>query len=195
VLYSDGLIERHGESLQAGLDRLVDAAGDCRQLPVHGVCARLLARLISAQGYSDDVVVVALRPVGSTADCHVDCIAAGNSEIPLARRRLRAWLAGLQLAPELSWDLLLAAGEAVNNAIEHASHHDPRRFVALEGFADRERIVLSVTDSGRWSKDSAKSRHGDGRGWGLALIHELSQSVDTTRGPLGTSVTMTFRRR
>ncbi len=194
VLYSDGLIERHGESLQAGLERLADAARGCRQLPVHRVCAHLLARLISAEGYSDDVVVVALRPVGNTVDCHVDCLAASEREIPAARHRLRAWLAGLGLSPELSWDLLLAAGEAVNNAIEHASHRDPRRYVALEAFADRDRIVLSVTDSGRWSKDSAASRRGDGRGWGLALIHGLSHSVDTTRGPLGTSVTMTFRR-
>ncbi|HET9720108.1 MAG TPA: SpoIIE family protein phosphatase, partial [Solirubrobacteraceae bacterium] len=30
VLYSDGLIERHGESLTAGLDRLADAAAGCR---------------------------------------------------------------------------------------------------------------------------------------------------------------------
>jgi hypothetical protein len=56
-------------------------------------------------------------------------------------------------------------------------------------------VEVSVTDSGRWSKDTAVSRRSDERGHGLAVIHGLSDRVDTVRGPLGTRVTMTFLRR
>lgn len=194
VLYSDGLIERHGESLQAGLDRLAEVTADCRQLPAQAVCDELLARLAPQTGFSDDVVVVALRPVGTAGDCHVDCLPASFSEISYARHRLRAWLNDLEVDQPLSYDVLLAVGEAVNNAIEHASLQDPRRFVGIEAFADAERIAVSVTDSGRWIKDSASSRRNETRGRGLTLIHGLSDDVQTLRGPLGTRVTMTFDR-
>jgi GAF domain-containing protein/anti-sigma regulatory factor (Ser/Thr protein kinase) len=195
VLYSDGLIERHGESLTAGLERLVEVAAACRQLPAQAVCTQLVDALVGAAGYLDDVVVVALRPVGTIADCHVDCVPADFGQIPFARHRLRTWMTGLGLGQAHGYDLLLAVGEAVNNAIEHASGRDPRRYVAIEAFADERRIEVSVTDTGRWSKDSAVSRRTDERGRGLTLIHGLSDGVDTVRGPLGTRVTMTFLRR
>jgi GAF domain-containing protein/anti-sigma regulatory factor (Ser/Thr protein kinase) len=195
VLYSDGLIERHGESLTAGLDRLAVAATGCRQLPVQAVCAQLLKVQAGEPGYLDDVVVVALRPVGTTPECHVDCVPADFGQIPFARHRLRTWMSGLGLGQAQGYDLLLAVGEAVNNAIEHASDRDHRRFVAIEAFADGRRVEVSVTDTGRWSKDSAVSRRTDERGRGLTLIHGLSDRVDTVRAPLGTRVTMTFLRR
>ncbi len=195
VLYSDGLIERHGESLTVGLDRLAGSASGCRQLSAQAVCAQLLNVQAGEPGYLDDVVVVALRPVGTTPDCHVDCVPADFGQIPFARHRLRTWMSGLGLSQAQGYDLLLAAGEAVNNAIEHASARDPRRFVAIEAFADARRVEVSVTDAGRWSKDSTVSRRTDERGRGLSLIHGLSDQVDTVRGPLGTRVTMTFLRR
>jgi anti-sigma regulatory factor (Ser/Thr protein kinase) len=195
ILYSDGLIERHGESLNAGLDRLRVAAADCHQLAAQAVCDRLLVALADETGYLDDVVVVALRPVGTTAQCHVDCVPADLGQIPFARHRLRTWMNQLGLGQAQGYDLLLAVGESVNNAIEHASARDPRRFVAIEAFADEHRVEVSVTDTGRWSKDTAVSRRTDERGRGLTLIHGLSDRVDTVRGPLGTRVTMTFIRR
>jgi anti-sigma regulatory factor (Ser/Thr protein kinase) len=151
--------------------------------------------LADDSGYLDDVVVVALRPVGTTAECHVDCVPADFAQIPFARHRLRTWMSQLGLSQAQGYDLLLAVGESVNNAIEHASARDPRRYVAIEAFADERRVEVSVTDSGRWTKDSAVSRRTDERGRGLTLIHGLSDRVDTVRGPLGTRVTMTFFRR
>jgi GAF domain-containing protein/anti-sigma regulatory factor (Ser/Thr protein kinase) len=194
VLYSDGLIERHGESLHEGLERLGDAVTHCRQLSVGAVCTELMGSLATEPGYSDDVVVVALRPVGTREDCHVDCFPARFQEIAPARHRLRAWLRALGLEETRRYELLVAAGEAVNNAIEHGGGQDPRRFVSVEAFADDLRVEISVTDSGRWSKDSSVSRRTDERGRGLTLIHGLSEQVDTVRGPLGTRVTMTFLR-
>ena len=194
VLYSDGLIERHGESLQAGLDRLAVVVQECRQLPAGAVCSELLSRLAAGQGYLDDVVVVALRPTGTTGDSHVDCLAADFAQIAPARHRLRAWLAGLNLPQTLSYEVLVAVGEAVNNAIEHGSARHSRRFVAIEAFAGEHQIDVSVTDSGRWSKDTTISRRIEQGGRGLTLIHGLSDQVDTVRGPLGTRVTMSFRR-
>src|SRR6185312_16235337 len=45
VLYTDGLIERPGESLDEGLARLAASSTACRTVPVDAVCTTLLAAL------------------------------------------------------------------------------------------------------------------------------------------------------
>ncbi|PRY50034.1 serine phosphatase RsbU (regulator of sigma subunit) [Geodermatophilus tzadiensis] len=59
VLYTDGLVERRDADLDAGLDRLLAAAGDLAQLPAEEVCDALLARL--APQRADDVALLTLR--------------------------------------------------------------------------------------------------------------------------------------
>ncbi|WP_448639125.1 SpoIIE family protein phosphatase [Geodermatophilus sp. URMC 63] len=59
VLYTDGLVERRDADLDAGVDRLLAAAGDLAELPVEEVCDALLARL--APQRADDVALLVLR--------------------------------------------------------------------------------------------------------------------------------------
>ncbi|HET9733332.1 MAG TPA: GAF domain-containing SpoIIE family protein phosphatase [Acidimicrobiales bacterium] len=62
LLYTDGLIERRGEILDVGIDRVVDALGavDVRDGP-GTVADRALASSVLAGGRSDDVCVLAVR--------------------------------------------------------------------------------------------------------------------------------------
>ena len=71
VLYTDGLIERRGESLDIGLERLAVAANDLYGDPVHRVADGLI-RLLSPETTRDDVVIVVKQlasisgnPIGS----------------------------------------------------------------------------------------------------------------------------------
>ncbi len=57
VLYSDGLIERRGETLDIGLDRLAAAATDLYGSTVHRIADGLI-RVLSQNTTRDDVVVV-----------------------------------------------------------------------------------------------------------------------------------------
>jgi serine phosphatase RsbU (regulator of sigma subunit) len=59
VLYTDGLVERRGSTLDDGLHRLAAAAGDLPGLPVDAVAETLLARV--APDFSDDVALVVCR--------------------------------------------------------------------------------------------------------------------------------------
>jgi serine phosphatase RsbU (regulator of sigma subunit) len=61
VQYSDGLVERRGESLDEGLGRLADAVRALRELPVEELCSHLVQRTVSPSAQSDDIVVVAAR--------------------------------------------------------------------------------------------------------------------------------------
>ncbi|GAA0306092.1 SpoIIE family protein phosphatase [Kineococcus aurantiacus] len=65
VLYSDGLVERPGESLTAGLRRLLDAGADLAGVPLADVGPELLARL-DPTGLDDIAVLTArLGPPGA----------------------------------------------------------------------------------------------------------------------------------
>jgi len=195
LLYTDGLIERRGESLDIGLRRLAEAATTCIHLPVGEVCATLVRLLAPPSGYSDDVALVALRPTGTTPESFVVALEADKSNVAPTRHRLRTWLRSFTLRLDQAFedDVLLGVGEALMNAIEHGSGHDHKRTVWLEVFAHKDRILASVSDSGRWTADSAASRRESSRGHGLTLIHGLTEDVDTTRTILGTRVMMSFR--
>jgi len=64
VLYTDGLIERRGESLDIGLDRLSAGATELYGSTVHRFADGLL-RLLSPETTRDDVVVV-VKQLAST---------------------------------------------------------------------------------------------------------------------------------
>jgi len=193
LLYTDGLVERRDEPLDAGLDRLAAAASHCAGLAAGAACEELLRRMAPPEGYSDDVALVAVRPVGTTGAAHVDVRPARLAEARGIRHRLRAWAEGLGLDHDRVHDVLLAVGEAVTNAVEHGSDGDPGRTVSLEAFVSGGELTASVSDSGRWASDSSASRRAEVRGHGLTLIHGLADSVAVARTVVGTRVTMTFR--
>jgi serine phosphatase RsbU (regulator of sigma subunit) len=59
ILYTDGLVERRGEHLTRGLDRLQQVARTLAGLPLDELCDRLIAEL--AGGSEDDVALLAVR--------------------------------------------------------------------------------------------------------------------------------------
>jgi serine phosphatase RsbU (regulator of sigma subunit) len=61
LLYTDGLVERRGEDLDAGLARLLDVVERLRGLPLDELCDQLL--LTMAPDPQDDVVLLAARVV------------------------------------------------------------------------------------------------------------------------------------
>jgi serine phosphatase RsbU (regulator of sigma subunit)/integral membrane sensor domain MASE1 len=67
LLYSDGLIERRGETIDSGLARLAAAAERAAALGVEELCAALAADLLGDRELKDDVVVLAVRLLGTRA--------------------------------------------------------------------------------------------------------------------------------
>lgn len=61
LLYTDGLIERRGESIGDGLERLRAAAKDAPANPEE-LADHLIARLLRGRGTEDDVALLAIRP-------------------------------------------------------------------------------------------------------------------------------------
>ena len=192
LLYTDGLFERAGESLDDGFERLRSAAAACADLPVESVCAELLSRMAPSAGYRDDVVVLALRPSHESAGSFATVLPAVRAQIPVARDRLRHWLKTIAVVPSRELDILVATGEAVTNAIEHGSDDEPGRTVSVEAFLREQTVAITVSDTGQWVGDSSASLRSRQRGRGLTLIGGLADHVDTLRTSGGTRVTLRF---
>ena len=61
LLYTDGLVERRGESLDLGIARLSDALVRLRELDVDSLADRLLAELPPRSSLRDDIALIVLR--------------------------------------------------------------------------------------------------------------------------------------
>ena len=61
LLYTDGLVERRGESMQDGLDRLLGVAVGRGGSDVDDLCDHILASLIESDHVADDIALVAMR--------------------------------------------------------------------------------------------------------------------------------------
>ena len=192
LLYTDGLIERPGETLDEGFARLQAAAAYRAELSVGEFVDELLDRMAPPGGYTDDVVLLAVRPNHSTARSFATVLPAAPMNIPEARYRLRDWLTGLAVDPRRVCDILLATGEAVSNAIEHGSGGDSLRTVSIEAFMRGHTVTATVSDTGRWSGDSSASQRSLLGGRGLTMINGLADHVKTVRTAHGTRITLDF---
>ncbi|WP_030987714.1 PP2C family protein-serine/threonine phosphatase [Streptomyces sp. NRRL WC-3744] len=61
VLYTDGLIERRGEDIYAGLGRLADVVSECGRLGTEQLADTVLARLGVSSGGRDDIALIVVR--------------------------------------------------------------------------------------------------------------------------------------
>ena len=116
VLYTDGLVERRGEVLDTGLQRLADAAAGCRTWAgrAGGGAGRRRAWRRRAGRRR--------RAAGGARRSRAARRAAARrgESMRVLRRAMAGWEAAAGLAPELAEDLELALGEAAANAAEHA---------------------------------------------------------------------------
>jgi|SRR4051812_7949245 len=106
------------------------------------------------------------------------------SSVPLMRRDLRSFLGDTALSEDEIEDLILAACEAANNAVEHAQN--PREpFFDVSTEFDDGAVTIVIQDHGQWRQPTSPSD----RGRGLAMMRALADTTVTTRSH-GTTVTI-----
>jgi len=184
-LYSDGLVERRGVSLDARLGRLRDAV---TVRSAQDVCTTVMVQLIGDDRPTDDVALLTVRrldpPSAEPLELAVPAVASSLRDIRAAAKR---WLTTIDARPEDVMDVLLAVGEATSNVVEHA--YGPRGgvvHVRLE--LQRPDVVVTVRDTGHW-----RSPRGDNRGRGTHIIQAVTDEVTIDRHSNGTE--LVIRRR
>ena len=180
LIYTDGLVERRGESIEVGLERLREIARGTHD--PEALCVTICERLVPEEP-EDDVAFIATRvpPLGD----HVTTTwrVSPDSLAPI-RYLLRRWLMKRGVGEEQAYDVIVATQEACANAIEHAYGPGRAEFGLDLRWADGT-VTVTVTDHGQW-----RPPRGENRGRGLPLMNTLMDEVDVRHTDEGTSVTL-----
>ena len=177
VLYTDGLVEERGVSIDQGLEALRLAAS---QDPCHPdeLCDRLVDSMLAIHTANDDIAVLALRALpAAPPPLHLE-IPSDPTQLGQMRRDLGSWLREAGAAGEVVDIIQMACHEACSNSIEHGySFGDGVLWVDAE--LEEDRVVLTVRDKGHWVERGSEgtARY---RGNGLPLMQALMDSVELT---------------
>lgn len=187
LLYTDGLVERRRVPLDHGISRVADAAQDARALTLDDLANQVMSRLAPVGGYQDDVVLLLYRhPAPLELKFPADV-----SQLAPTRTALRNWLTKARLDPDQTMNVLVAAGEAVANAIEHGHRHRPQGTIRLGAIATGDAVQLTITDTGSWKAPQPASYSHRGRG--IPLMRSLMHDVDIRPDNGGTTVHLSAR--
>lgn len=182
VLYTDGLVERRRIPLEEGISRATDVVVEHRAAPLDDLANAIMSELAPSVGYQDDVALLLYRhpaPLELTFPAHADHLAP-------TRTALRRWLSGAKVEQGRVMEVLVAAGEAVANAIEHGHRHGPPGTVRLRATALVDLVELIITDSGSWKPPSAIPDTYRGRG--IGIMRGLMQDVTIANDSDGTTI-------
>jgi GAF domain-containing protein/anti-sigma regulatory factor (Ser/Thr protein kinase) len=178
ALYTDGLVESRGRSIDEGLERLRAVATG--HTSVDSLCTEIVERLVPEQR-PDDVAMIAVR-VPPPPERLSARWSAERESLVAVRQLLRRWLRARSATEDEVYDITVACQEACANAVEHA-YRPGRDWFELEATYEDRRVRLIVRDHGRW-----RPPRGSNRGRGLPLMHALMERVDVEHTDEGTVV-------
>jgi serine phosphatase RsbU (regulator of sigma subunit)/anti-sigma regulatory factor (Ser/Thr protein kinase) len=187
LLYTDGLVERRRRLLQHGISRAAELVQQGRDSTLDDLADQIMAGLAPSGGYQDDVVLLLYRhPAPLELEFPADV-----SQLAPTRTALRRWLTRAKLDPDQTMNVLVAAGEAVANAIEHGHRHSPGGTISLGATILVDQVRLTITDTGSWKTPQPAASTNRGRG--IALMRGLMQDVTINPEAAGTTVHLSAR--
>ena len=117
--------------------------------------------------------------------------AADASQLAPSRAALRSWLRQAGVDSDQIQNVLIAAGEAVANAIEHGHRDRPEGTVSLRATALVDRLRVTVIDNGTWKMPVKLDDITRGRG--IGLMRGLMEDFTIRSDDAGTTVHMYAR--
>jgi serine phosphatase RsbU (regulator of sigma subunit)/GAF domain-containing protein/anti-sigma regulatory factor (Ser/Thr protein kinase) len=187
VLYTDGLVERRRMPLEHGISQVAELVQDGLAATLDGLANQIMSRLAPSGGYQDDVALLLYRHP-APLDLRFP---ADASHLAPTRTALRSWLTRAQLRPNETMSVLIAAGEAVANAIEHGHRDSPEGTISLGATMLADQVQLTITDTGSWEPPQPTTEPPRGRG--IALMRRLMHEVSIDSDGAGTTVHLSAR--
>ncbi len=202
LLYTDGLIERPGHTLDEGYQQIArigaDAAANqvlptgAAATPAARVC-QLTVELMTRGGHDDDVTTLAAQLLAAPPSELAVSVVTEEAGLDTAMAATRSWLDGLAADMQTTLALELAINEAIANVTEHAyPDGGPLRLTGRLGADGHAQVTIA--DDGAWRPPEAgrESR-------GLSMIERLIDQVAISHQPtppatgLGTTVVLRHR--
>jgi PAS domain S-box-containing protein len=192
AFYTDGLIESDRE-LQAAEERMKAALSrQARGTQQRSALSLVASTIVGRQ--RDDIALLTV----STAQAPLREIEVSLPANPLSASRARHIITRLVNEAGLDegrrFDLQVAVGEAVNNAIEHAGALGSEEFF-LRARRRVDSITVEISDHGIWlpKLEPPVLDVLSDRGRGLSLMYALSDDVQVERTEDGTTVRLALR--
>ena len=208
LLYSDGLIERPGRTMEASSAELAAVAADAATnrlmpagaaaTPSERVC-QLTVELLTRTGYADDVTTLAAERLGAPVAARHLTLPCEVPSLRVVRRALDDWLAAIGPLADDRDAVHMAVVEVVTNSIEHAYRPGDQGLfefdLALQPDGD---LDCRVADYGRWRPpDPAATDRGNGLMVARHMVDELqiTHPADAAASPGAASTVVRLRHR
>jgi anti-sigma regulatory factor (Ser/Thr protein kinase) len=186
LLYTDGLVEKRGEPLDVGLERLRDVAAGAPVDPLDALCEQVVDALVKGAP-GDDVALLAVRVLPPHAGPLDIELPAEPGALATLRRRLGPWVLHAGASEQEAYDIVLATCEAAANAVEHAYGPSEERF-RVRAEAENGDVTVEVRDRGAW-----RPQRDPRRGRGLGVMRKLMDDVSVNSSDTGTNVRLRRR--
>jgi serine/threonine-protein kinase RsbW len=118
---------------------------------------------------------------------------ARSSELGVARQYAADAATAFGLDADDCYDFVVAANEAVTNAIRHGAP-DEQGLIHLSTVADADRLMFAVRDCGTFVMPARNGAMSSEHGRGLALMAGLVDEVLLEIGPAGTNIRLSKAR-
>jgi len=181
VLYTDGLVEVRGTSIELRLEALRRAVEIGPSNPEE-LCDAVLAQMLGGKEPQDDVALLVLSVSRLPAKGFALDFPAEPEALSSVRKALERWLSDAGTSRRDAHAIKVACGEACANAIEHAYRPGDAAF-RIEASREDTDVLIIVRDFGGWRKP-----RGTDRGRGLPLMEALMDSVHVDPSSEGTTV-------
>jgi len=186
LLYTDGLIERRDESLDAGLERLAAAAEAAGPRDDSPLADGVYRALLDETPLEDDVALLAIESL-SFEDRLEMTLSARPHVLGGLRKTLGRWLRAAGASKDELFDITLSTSEAAANAIEHAYGAREATFT-IRCEREGQMVAVTVRDVGCW-----RTTRPPGGGRGLEIMRSLLDDLEVDSDEQGTVVKMTKR--
>jgi serine phosphatase RsbU (regulator of sigma subunit)/CheY-like chemotaxis protein/anti-sigma regulatory factor (Ser/Thr protein kinase) len=184
LLYTDGLVERRGEVIDAGIVRLCKALD--RAMPTSAALAdHVIQELCADLGNSDDIALLVARRHEPSMRLRFTS-PAQTSRLGHVRLTVGRWLGSMGADQEQIDDVVLAVGELATNVCLHAYPPFVAGVLHLEAEVEADDLRVVVRDEGRW-----RDQPSPGGGRGLPLLTAMGIELEHERTEQGTTATMT----
>ena len=189
LLYTDGLIERRGEAIDAGLSRLQAAVAND---PPEDVCRDVMLRLVGSTSTTDDVALLAVgRDEASSADA-VDEALLGELVLPpdtrsVGQARAFALSAAGELASDVRGALKLLVSELTTNSVVHA-----RSDFSVRVFRRANTLRVECVDSGSGMVELQDAEPSDTHGRGIFFVRQFAAEWGVRTAEPGPGKTVWF---